>query len=301
MKNNRQRRRLFYLSIPLGAVILLIVQAFCYWHMQSSAVRMLDSDTDSITLMRLQALQEKKAPIALLGSSQTERLQSSADCIVIGVPGSSFMAGWQYFVKDGNYNSGTILMLEGNLSLNGTTEGIIERTQEYFFKLLASSPNFSQAARPSTMLLSKIASYLFARDTDARFAQEQALDQERALSLEQLEMVSSLNMDGDLRERLHTRIDAILAMKKAGFKPCFIFYPTRYQTKQDLDLEQARLSCVRYMAQQANIPLFNYLKADFAAQLQFSDTHHLRSTHISTSMLRNTIMDDVRGHYKSNP
>lgn len=310
MTRNRQRRLHFYLCIIIGMGLMFVGQYVAYQWMQNRSVRVYDAGFTTISLSRLQTLNGASGKVVMMGSSQTERFLPTKDLVIMGIPGSSYQTAWENFFQQGDYPQGSILLLEGNLLTNPDNQSLLESANEPLFQLKSGSPHFSMAARPSALLFTYLI-YEF-----KGFANLQHVKQCIAENIQEPESAAALRLteiyaqaqstDFFMSERaiaacLDARIKAIREMQERGYRPVMLFYPTRYQEQGALDVERMRMEMAHYIALQTGIPFLNYHDVAWKNKLQFTDTHHLKSMNIQTSLFRNTIVRDAKAALQGNP
>lgn len=282
---------------------MFIAQYATYQWMQNRSVRIYDADYTTISLSRLQALNGAEGSVVMMGSSQTERFLPTKDLVVMGIPGSSFQTAWEHFFPQGTYPSGSIILLEGNLLTNADNQSLLDSCNEPLFKLKSGSPHFSMSARPSALLLTYLIYKFkgFANLQHTKLCLSDSIQHpENAPSLERADLhAKARSIDYYMNEHalnvcLDARISTIHEMQQRGYSPVILFYPTHYREESDINAELLRLNIAHYIAQQTGIPFLNYRDYDCKNKLDFTDTHHLKTTSIHTSLFRNTMIRDAK-------
>ncbi len=295
MKIHHKRSRTFYYFILAGVTVFLIMQAMYSGYLRDRAIQMYDADSDSVSIMRLQSLYGREAQLVIMGSSQTERLIATPSVAIAGVPGCSFLTGWEHIVPLMKCEPGSILILEGNSCLHHTTPGVLDPLQDGLFRLTAESPNFSKSSRPSTLVLSHLLSLYLPSTPHSTLSDSPPAQQPLPrIAVDDICKLWFIKDHDAMAAHLEARIEAIREMQRQGYRPCFVFYATKFSSKQSVQREQANLAATYYIAEQTGIPILNYRGTDLVSKLQFSDTHHLKSTARSSKEFRNTLVRDAR-------
>lgn len=286
----RYRKRFVFYLLTLGfTALFFFAQGGIYRFLQTSSIRYFDADLTSLALGRIQALAGAGGNVVFMGSSQTERLLPTQDVVVMGLYGSPFSMAWEKFFPQGHYDEGALLLLEANHMLNHDNSALLKDVNDWSFRIMAGSAHFSMAAKPSSMLLSYIA-YKFLGIKEAQDAKDVFV-----LSIaSKIESATLPTLDETSLAIAQKRISSIKEMQNQGYNPCLVFLPTRYQEADDLKHEEKALSAARYVAMITQVPLLNYLKAPYIDQLQFTDSHHLKSIHPINTKFRNTIINDAK-------
>ena len=263
--------------------LCFVGQRLLYEYLEESQAHFIAENPYFVTLGRLQNVEDLKGDAVILGSSMTERLQSSDSVSVIGVPGSSFLGG-MLFLKKCRFKPGTVAVVEGNLITSGTNAGVIRDTEKWDFRLFLGSRHFSIRSKPSSLLLTflydKLLSHAGADRADSCF-DEEGFHPEREVHS---------GGDGAPDGRLNAVMQGIQDLQKQGFRPCIVWYPTHLPESDDT--RRNRSVCMEAAAR-TGVPFLDYSDAPFKDRLRFTDTHHLKSTARETSTFRNTIARDA--------
>lgn len=279
----RRSTWIFTVCILLSMGLCLVGQRLLYEYLEESQAHFIAENPYFVTLGRLQNVEDLKGDTVILGSSMTERLQSSDSVSVIGVPGNSFLGG-MVFLKEGGFKPGTVAVVEGNLITSGMNAGVIRDAEKWDFQLFQGSRHFSIRSKPSSLLLTflydKFLSHASADRADSCFDEEGFCPKMDVRS-------GGPSASGG---RLNVVVQGIQSLQKQGFRPCIVWYPTHLPESDDT--RRNRSICMEAAAS-TGVPFLDYSNAPFKSRLRFTDTHHLKSTARETSVFRNTIARDA--------
>lgn len=280
----RRSTWIFIVCILLSMCLCFVGQRLLYEELEDSKAHFIAENPYFVTLGRLQNVEDLKGDAVILGSSMTERLQSSDAVSVIGVPGSSFLGG-MLFLKECGFKPGTVAVVEGNLITSGTNAGVIRDTEKWDFRLFQGSRHFSIRSKPSSLLLT----FLYDRFLSRADAGRAAVCFDEDGFCPKREVRSGGPGASDVR--LRAVVQGIQSLQDQGFRPCIVWYPTHLPENDDT---RRNLHVCMEVAAMTGIPFLDYSDAPFKEKLRFTDTHHLKSTASETSMFRNTIARDAR-------
>lgn len=286
MKSRSSFRWPVLLGVAVSCLLCLALQGSAWEFLHRHNARFVSENHYHITLSRLQNASLLAGNTVFLGSSITERLISTDEIAVIGVPGSSFLGGMQ-FVPYESFPRGTVFVLEANNVFSGVVQGVIEDTDKWTFRAFRGSRHFSIAAKPSSLLLSLV--YFWK-------------DPRRSLSTDRgvlpgnpaepcLPAVSPLEGEAarQAERRYRSLLDGMAELRSRGYRLCLAFVPERNASHHEKDLAR-----MQELAALADVPLLDYTGSEAARQLEWTDDRHLNSKALSTARLRNTIARDAR-------
>lgn len=281
------KKRAFRWSILLGVVgsclLCFAIQGAVWEWLAGHKARFVSENYYHITLGRLQNASLLSGTTVILGSSITERLLSTDDIAVIGVPGSCFLGGMQFVNFDAlPPPSDTVFVLEGNNMFAGVLGGVIADTKKWSFRAFRGSRHFSIVAKPSSLLLSLL--YYGkgnAAPTDERGTLKK--DPVQPLALGQV-----CKWGEQQKRRYASLLDGIRSLRARGYRVCISYIPEREQHRHD-----AELPLLMGLADAAGVPLLDYNNVFGGEELEWTDERHLNSKVASTSRLRNTLARDA--------
>ncbi len=279
----RRSTWIFTVCVLLAMCLCFVGQRLLYEYLEKSQAHFIAENPYFVTLGRLQNVDDLQGDVVILGSSMTERLQSSGDVSVIGVPGSSFLAG-MLFLKGCEFKPGTVAVIEGNLITSGTNADLIRDTEKWDFRMFQGSRHFSIRSKPSSLLLTFLYDKMLSgseRDRADACFDEGGFQAKREVGA---------GGEGSADACLEAVVKGIQALKEQGFRPCIVWYPTRLPENRET---LRNLHVCMEAAARTNVPFLDYSDAPFKKELRFTDTHHLKSTAPETRVFRNTIARDA--------
>ncbi len=270
-------------SIVASCGLCFVVQSALWDFLVSRKARLLSANTYTITLSRLQNASLLAGNTVMLGSSITERLMPSDDVVVIGVPGSSFLAGMQ-LVPYENVAEGAVFVLEANNLFNSVNEDVMAETSKPGFRLFRGSRHFSIAAMPSSLILSWM---YYMSGSYARTLNDRGLLSGEALLPSD---VSSARAWSESEQKEYAALcEGVRELRARGYRVCLFYSPERQPHSHD-----AKLPRLMSFAREMDVPLLDYTRASFVSELILTDDKHLDSKALSTTRFRNTVVRDAR-------
>ncbi len=266
-----------------SCLFCFLIQACLWEYLVAHRARFVSVNSYTITLSRLQNSSMLKGDTVILGSSITERLMSSDDVAVIGVPGSCFLAGKQ-LVNYENFAPGTVFVLEANNFFSAISEDVMADTRKLGRRLFRGNRHFSIAAMPSSLLLSAI--YYATGSYSHLLADKEVLDES---PLKPVNVESSAPLTAEERTHCAAQIEGIHDLRARGYRVCMAFIPGRVRGNH-AELMPKLMS----FAHDMNVPLLDYTDCAYVPELIFTDSVHLDSKQLSTTRFRNTIARDAK-------
>lgn len=278
------KKRSFRWSILFGVVCSCLacfaLQGAVWEFLSAHKARFVSENYYHITLGRLQNASLLRGDTVILGSSITERLFSSDDIAVIGVPGSSFLGGMQ-FVPYESFPPGTVFVLEANNIFAGVISGVIDDTKKWSFRTFRGSRHFSIVAKPSSLLLSLL--YYgkgYGRATDEVSA--------TVGGVQPVSLSSAGKWTEQQKRQYAALLEGIGSLRARGYRVCLAYIPERKNARHD-----AMMPRYKMLAAAADVPLLDYTASEASEKLEWTDDQHLNSKHTATFRLRNTVARDA--------
>lgn len=286
MKSRTSLRWPVLLGVAVSCLLCLALQGVAWEFLHRHNARFISENHYHITLGRLQNASLLVGNTVMLGSSITERLISTDEIAVIGVPGSSFLGG-MHFVPYDSFPKGTVFVLEANNIFSGIVQGVIDDTNKWTFRVFRGSRHFSIAAKPSSLLLSLI---YFWKDPRKALSTDREVLPGKPVEPYSLSVRPPEDEAARLAEcRYRSLLDGMAELRSRGYRLCLAYIPERSTSHHAENLAR-----VRELAVLADVPLLDYTGSEAARQLEWTDDRHLNSKALSTARLRNTIARDAR-------
>ena len=283
MVNKRHKRWKLVLCALAGFALCLGAQRFSYnWLETHKKIFVAPLGLEN-TLIRMQGAHKLQGDVVMLGSSITERFKSSSQTAVVGIPGSSFLAGLALLEDVAEFPPGTVYVLEMNNMYKGIYEDVLQDSRKWDFKLFRDSAHLSIAAKPSNLLLNWV-------DYFARPMVEYAPCDCSGVAVQEPEDLSAVPaISKDELSESRDIIAGIESIRRKGAKVCFVRIPVESAQGYQEPYEKA---C--RLARHLDIPVLNYNTDAWHARLVFTDASHLDSRHAATVLFRDVISRDAK-------
>lgn len=283
MVNRRHKRWKLVLCTLVSFILCMGAQRFSYnWLETHKKIFVAPLGLEN-TLIRMQGAHKLQGTVVMLGSSITERFKSSSQTAVVGIPGSSFLAGLALLEDVTEFSPGTIYVLEMNNMYKGIYEDVLNDSRKWDFKFFRDSPHLSIAAKPSNLLLNWV-------DYFARPMVEYAPCDCSDVAVQEPENLSAVpDISEDELDKSRDIIAGIESIRRKGGKVCFVRIPVESAHGYQEAYEKAAR-----LAKHLGIPVLNYNTDAWHARLVFSDASHLDSRHAATVLFRDVISRDAK-------
>lgn len=281
--DRKSRYKWHILTALLVCFFLFIIQGRVFQQLEFMKARLVSPNYLDITMIRLQRIHKLQGDSIIMGSSITERLMSSTQTAVLGVPSSSFTAGLKLMEEVVTFPAGTTYILETNNMFNGIYAPVLNDATDWFFHFTRDSRHFSIAAKPTNLLLSSIY-HIISKKGQSSPAGNHYRPEIRPEDLGSIPSPSPSEL-----EEWREIISGINEIKRMGGKICFVQFPTRNPHEFDSSYKKA---CK--LARHLQIPVLNYNTEEWRQSLVFTDSRHLNSRDPNTGILRETMARDAK-------
>ncbi len=281
MDRKKRRVRLIICTL-LSLLLCFFVQRSAFNYLEGKKTPFVSPDFLEITMIRLQNVYKLKGRVVILGSSLTERLRSSDEVSVVGVPGSCFLAGLRLLDETAQIPTDATYVLEINNMFNGIYDPVLKDAQQWRFRIFRDSPHFSLGAKPTNLILSyiyylRMANLLYLTNDCGNGPRHFPVDLTNVGALTDLE-----------KKKWHDLMCGIESIRDRGGRVCMVRYPSRNPNLYAQSYEYA-CKLARYM----DVPILDYNTEYWRNFLDMPDGAHLNSRATSTFLFRNVIARDA--------
>lgn len=285
MNKNVKRKVLCVCCSLISFTLFFVLQWGVYHYLLSNETRFVSPVAEENTIIRLQNASQLRGDVLFMGSSLTERLLPQDNLTTLATPGSSFTASLALLKDPNQFKPGTVYVLEVNNMFSGEDPQLLEKTREWGFNNFRDSSHFSMAAKPASLIVSLVYSFL-SKDKGRSY---KPFDD---IVTTPEDTSTSPSLTGDEIREWAALIQGIEQIKSRGGKICLVYMPLKVMSENYKSSYQKGRKFANYL----KLPLLNYQETDVFKYLVYTDSTHLKSSDEATKRFMRTVARDAVRH-----